>query len=366
MYEVEGYKVTYSVEGKWEDGYFGLVDFSKHMGNNESYYRMEIMVKKKLIAVGVLGIIVAVGVVCRYMLMPKNFSGVDSVGIAWEYNTGTRTLTLEKTTDNKGEMRDYEGGCEDADDPEFLPPWHVFQGECQKVVFGKGITSIGALTCSGFGRLSKVVFSNDVRKIGYSAFEECKCLKIITFPEKLQMIGASAFEKSGLKKVKLNKGLRSIEEWAFCESDIETIGIPETVERIGDCAFKDCEKLKNVTITGEMQVIGSHAFQGCLQLEKIGLPDKILTVEECLFAESGITEVCIPKNVTTVKGYVWRNTHYIERLRIEGTDIQNVSLHAFEGINSKVTVEVPKEKYDEYKEMLYTHGLPETAKVVAY
>ncbi|SFQ29454.1 hypothetical protein SAMN02910358_01443 [Lachnospiraceae bacterium XBB1006] len=66
-------------------------------------------------------------------------------------------------------------------------------------------------------------------------------------------------------------------------------------------------------------------------------------------------------NVTT-RDYFTITVH----VRLEAKEIEEVSKTALKKINSEVVVEVPKEKYDEYKEMLYSHGLPETAKVVAY
>lgn len=50
--------------------------------------------------------------------------------------------------------------------------------------------------------------------------------------------------------LKISKDIRKIGSFSFCETDIEKLYIPSSVQEIGICAFAGCEKLKEVYIDG--------------------------------------------------------------------------------------------------------------------
>ena len=51
--------------------------------------------------------------------------------------------------------------------------------------------------------------------------------------------------------------------------------IPETVESIGECAFKYCTSVESVVIPKGVKRIGSKAFENCLKLKKIVIPSTV-------------------------------------------------------------------------------------------
>lgn len=70
-----------------------------------------------------------------------------------------------------------------------------------------------------------------------------------------------------------------------CKDGSDEISIPGGVREIGESAFKNCEKLVNVHLGGEVSVIRREAFRGCKSLEKMHLPENITFVGESTFRD---------------------------------------------------------------------------------
>jgi len=54
-----------------------------------------------------------------------------------------------------------------------------------------------------------------------------------------------------------------------------TLVIPESCERIGNCAFYYCQKLRKVIISEGVMWIRSRAFMGCCKLEEVVIPESV-------------------------------------------------------------------------------------------
>ncbi|EAX97413.1 hypothetical protein TVAG_437910 [Trichomonas vaginalis G3] len=59
------------------------------------------------------------------------------------------------------------------------------------------------------------------------------------------------------------------------KSKTNEVYINESVEEIGDSAFKDFVNLQKVEITSTMKIINSYAFSGCNNLVTITIPDTV-------------------------------------------------------------------------------------------
>lgn len=94
-------------------------------------------------------------------------------------------------------------------------------------------------------------------------------------------------------------------------------GVTYKVTAIAKNAFKDCKKLKKITIEGDIQSIGKNAFKGCKNLKSITIKSTKLTLKK-------------------------------------------VGKDAFKGISSKAVITVPAKKYKTYKKMLYACGAAKT------
>ena len=86
-----------------------------------------------------------------------------------------------------------------------------------------------------------------------------------------------------------------------CDRSCITVEIPWGVTSIGDCAFIDCENLKNVTIPDSVTNIGNGAFFDCGKLEDITIPDSVTSIGDDAFCGCyNLYTLTIPRSVTSI------------------------------------------------------------------
>ncbi len=90
----------------------------------------------------------------------------------------------------------------------------------------------------------------------------------VYLPETLVEIGYSAFEGCHINNIELPDGLKIINTNALRNNDFTKLIVPESVEKIGMWAFKDCAALTEITLPADAD-IDSTAFEGCTSLTKI-------------------------------------------------------------------------------------------------
>ena len=81
------------------------------------------------------------------------------------------------------------------------------------------------------------------------------------------------------------KTVTAIGDYAFYNNQyIREITLPDTVITIGQCAFADSLNLVSINIGKECQVIGLQAFEGCSSLETITLSKALIRIEDLAFS----------------------------------------------------------------------------------
>ncbi|MBP5151500.1 MAG: leucine-rich repeat domain-containing protein, partial [Lachnospiraceae bacterium] len=98
-------------------------------------------------------------------------------------------------------------------------------------------------------------------------------------------IGDRAFANtSNVTNLKLAGELKYIGDEAFANSFVESINFAN-VEDIGNRAYKNCTKLKNITLSDATVNIGTEAFYGCNSLTSLALPQSISYIGPGAFAD---------------------------------------------------------------------------------
>ena len=88
---------------------------------------------------------------------------------------------------------------------------------------------------------------------------------------------------------------------------IKTIIIDSGVTTIGNHAFIDCYNLTSVTIGNNVTSIGWSAFNRCLSLDFIFIPNSVITIVGHAFAGCiGLTSVTIGNGVTSIEDYAFQ------------------------------------------------------------
>lgn len=103
-----------------------------------------------------------------------------------------------------------------------------------------------------------------------------------------------------LKHVVVSEGIEVIGDGAFNSNGVDTlesISLPQSVKKIERFAFCGQGKLREVSLGGVVE-IGDYAFQACPNLKQIVLPDTVEAIGTWAFADTGLTSLTIPANVT--------------------------------------------------------------------
>ena len=184
------------------------------------------------------------------------------------------------------------------------------------------LSSIGDSAFYGCSSLKSVQLPEGITSLGDDTFYKCSSLESVNIPEGVTSIGSNCFRDCGkLKSISFPSTLKTIKANAFygCSS-LTTLILPDSVAEIGQSAFRGCNSLisislsfdftsninlrflgyifgasntsqsssyiptslKEITIT-KCSVIPSSAFQGCVNVTKIILPDKATSIGKDAF-----------------------------------------------------------------------------------
>ena len=294
----------------------------------------------------------------------------------WSYDTKSKTVTIEC----RGELPDDHHGS---------AGWRDYYLKAKKVIFKKGITSIGEGAFYNFQKLEEVVLPEGLKTIKDSAFFTCIRLKKINVPASLRTIGASAFSETefntfslervkkignmcfsgskikevylskdcrtsslvfwgsdNLKKVTLEDGIKKISYGMFCDTALKIIDIPGSVFQIGEDAFADCKKLQKVTLHEGIKKVGKNAFYN-----------------------TSLKEITIPSTVTEIgkNAFRWESTEKssLKKVVIGSKNIKKWGTMVFGATRDDLVIYVPQSKKAEYEKILRsTNGLDFHAKIV--
>ena len=112
------------------------------------------------------------------------------------------------------------------------------------------------------------------------------------------------------------------------------------VSSIGDRAFKDCTRLKSITIPDSVTSIGESAFYNCFWLTSITIPDSVTSIGESAFCECAkLTSITIPDSVTSIGADAFSNT-LLTSITIPDS-VTSIGDYAFSGCESLTSITIP-------------------------
>ena len=121
----------------------------------------------------------------------------------------------------------------------------------------------------------------------------------------------------GLKASKIPSYTEHIGSHAFRDSGAESIALPEGVTSIGDHAFYDNDRLKEITLPQSLTSIGWYAFSDCFALGKIAIPDGVTELPYRLFFFcTELKEVALGAKTEKIDTSVFRLCGKLERITI--------------------------------------------------
>jgi|GEM_PF-2415374 hypothetical protein len=140
--------------------------------------------------------------------------------------------------------------------------------------------------------------------------------------------------------------------YACTDKNSKTVSIPSVITINGEeyevtsvaaNAFKNCKKLKKVTLGKNIAQIGSNAFLKCTALKKLTIGDGVEKIGKNAF--SGC------KSLKTIN------------IRTEELTAKNVGSKAFKGIAADAVIKVPRSVKEDYIKIFKKKGAPKTVKI---
>ena len=153
--------------------------------------------------------------------------------------------------------------------------------------------------------VSSVFIPATVTSIGPFAFRFCKFLATVTFAEdsQLKSIGLGAFYGT---------------EQAYPR--FKEIKIPDSVETIGNAAFRYCQNLERIALPSALQTLPNVTFYGCTALSEVTFPASLETIQVGAFGYCrNLSEVELPASLKTIQSYVFGGCSDLKTVSYDGS-----------------------------------------------
>lgn len=147
---------------------------------------------------------------------------------------------------------------------------------------------------------------------------------------------------TNVKYIDLPNQLTEIEDCEFwlCAA-LEEIEIPASVVTIGKYAFQDNTSLKEVRFAGNVETIASHAFDGCSTLNTIVFPDTISLIDEYAFFECiSLKSITLPKELKTVGAFAFANSGITDIMIPKEVSLEGYATTSFVQIDHDINIHI--------------------------
>ena len=247
-----------------------------------------------------------------------------------------------------------------------------------------GCSSIAANAFYGCSKLTSITISNTVTSIGSAALSGCSSLESVTLPfvgssatatsassttlfgyifgttqysgstsitqyyssssSKTYYIPTSltkvtvnggrilygAFSYLKIQELKLGSGIISIglRMAYYCQSLVRIDMSEVTVTDLPKDSFSEDSLLSDVVLSPYLKTIGDYAFNRCVSLTSIDLPDSVVSIGTKTFQCAELTSITLPDSVTELNSYAFNECASLETVYC-GLGLQSIGACAF-------------------------------------
>lgn len=283
----------------------------------------------------------------------NGYCGTDKDGknVAWNFEDGVLSFSGSGSFDTDRMM---------ADDDDMYFFFHsdtpLLSDSVEKIVINEGITSItskvsnGANVFASCTNLQEVILPNTLTAIGDGAFRECENLKEITIPNNITKIGNWAFlQCKNLEKVSFECNDYNIEYRSFAECEklsaidlsgakkigvdafdscveLENVIMPDDITEVTGFCF--CTSLKSIKLPGSITKFGDNAFFGCINLQDIMIPDTVTEIGNRAFSGCYKVEIVLPPNLQSIGTEAFLDCGSVKEIILPET-VETLGIDAF-------------------------------------
>ena len=112
--------------------------------------------------------------------------------------------------------------------------------------------------------------------------------------------------------------------------------------KISKETFKECTKLKRLSIPPAIKTICEYSFQKCTSLIEIDIPSSVTLIERCSFYEcSSLSKIKIPKSVKTLEPHTFYMCSSLQKFNIPSS-VTSIGSFSFNGCSQLNNITIPK------------------------
>lgn len=230
---------------------------------------------------------------------------------------------------------------------------------------GKTVVAIGANAFANYTSLTSVTIPGSVTSIGSEAFDGCTSLTGLTIPGSVTNIGTEAFYGCiSLTSISIPNGVSAIltETFYGC-TQLTTVTLPASVNRIDSYSFLGCTSLTSFTVDpanttfstsadgvlfdknqdtlilypqgksgsyavpNSVTTIGEYAFQQCVNLTSVMIPNGVTAINSEAFYGSSLTSVSIPASLISIADGTFYNCLSVTAFTVDPANTAYSSLN---------------------------------------
>ena len=188
-----------------------------------------------------------------------------------------------------------------------------------------------------------------VKKLGDNAFaagnsNKGKLITGVHIPNTVEIIGDNAFKSCrALSGIEIPNTVTSIGSYAFYEcSGFLGITIPNSVKTIGDYVFAYCTSLLGVTIPKNIETMGTYAFDNCKKLRVVTFENgsKLTALSDYVFNNTDLRKIVIPNGITSIGSYAFASCYKLEDVTIPNS-VTTIGNYAFKDCDVLSNINIP-------------------------
>ena len=192
-------------------------------------------------------------------------------------------------------------------------------------------------------KLTGLIIHNTVTTIGMEEFQKCH-IDRISLPDSLKKIGRCAFMGcTGFNSVVIPASLKRIEQGVFSDcANLSSVTIGNSVKFINESAFSSCRSLKRIIIPDSVWIIEGYAFSHCESLDSVVIPGSVSRIGEgAFYCCESLTSVVIPKSVSKIGKWAFSNCVSLTSIVLPNS-LTRIEEKMFSGCRSLSSIVIPQ------------------------
>lgn len=220
---------------------------------------------------------------------------------------------------------------------------NVISGGLQTISLSENITSLATSTFSSNAFLRKIQIPPGVTTIPSQIFSSCSSLYDVVIPVSVKSIGQRAFQQcKALAHISLPTSLTRIYSYAFNESGLIDLEIPQNVTTIDQYAFTYCRNLLTLNLLCRINTLNQYTFSYNSSLTAVSIPNSVTKIDTSAFiTPSSLRTIEIPSSVTSIGTYAFYNCYALKYCYMKRTTPPSLSSNTFSTVPTSCIIYVP-------------------------